>query len=45
MSRDFRFEPPTIQELEDMATAYIFDDCDHDCDNCEWDCDLEEEYE
>ena len=41
MSRDFRFEPPSMSELEEMAHFEL--DCNHECDNCEWDCDLEEE--
>ena len=41
MSRDYRFEPPSRRELEDMAHYEL--DCDYDCDNCEYDCDLEED--
>lgn len=34
MSFDFRFEPPTITELD-----YVPDyECDNDCDNCCFDC-------
>ena len=36
MSYDYRFEPPTISELEELA--YFENDCDHDCENCFWDC-------
>ena len=36
MSFDFRFEPPTLQELEDMAkSSCIFN---HNCNGCEYDC-------
>lgn len=36
MSFDFRFEPPSITELEEMAQFET--DCDHECDKCFWDC-------
>ena len=41
MSFDFRFEPPTINELEDMGTS----ECpyNYECKNCEYDCEMEEE--
>lgn len=36
MSYDFRFEPPSITELEELS---MFDvDCDHNCETCFWDC-------
>ena len=37
MSFDYRFEPPTLQELDDMA----YFECPYDpkdCENCEYDC-------
>ncbi len=44
MSFDYRFEPPTLYELEEMA----FCECPYDpkdCENCEWDCDEREDEE
>ena len=41
MSFDYRFEPPTMRELEDMAYSECpFDP--KDCENCFWDCSDEE---
>ena len=37
MSFDYRFEPPTATELEELAQFDI--DCDHNCENCFWNCD------
>lgn len=36
MSFNARFEPPTLNELDELA--YFEIDCDHECDHCEWDC-------
>ena len=36
MSYEFRFEPPTITELEERSQFEI--DCDHNCDECWFDC-------
>lgn len=39
MSFDFRFTPPTLEELD-----YVPDyDCDHNCDDCTFDCGDDEE--
>ena len=39
MSFDFRFTPPTLEELD-----YVPDyDCDHNCETCFWDCGDDEE--
>ena len=41
MSFDYRFEPPSATELEELA---IFEqDCDHNCEQCWWDCEDPEE--
>lgn len=36
MSRDFRFDPPSVSELEEMAR--FEGDCDHNCETCWFDC-------
>ena len=41
MSFDFRFEPPSLTELEELA--YFEEDCDHNCDECFWQCDGDED--
>ena len=38
MSFNYRFEPPTLSELEDGVTLCPYD---FQCKDCEWDCDLE----
>ena len=35
MSFDFRFTPPTLLDFEDRIE---YDDCDHNCETCFWDC-------
>lgn len=36
MSFNYRFEPPTLNELDELSQ---FDqDCDHECETCFWDC-------
>ena len=35
MSFDFRFTPPTLTYFEDRIE---YDDCDHKCETCFWDC-------
>lgn len=36
MSFTNRFEPPTLTELDELA---LFEtDCNHECENCFWDC-------
>ena len=42
MSFDYRFEPPTTAELEEMG-AYFECPYDFKCETCEYDCDLEAE--
>ena len=39
MSFDFRFEPPTLADFEDIIDY----DCDHNCDDCTFDCGDDEE--
>lgn len=37
MSFDYRFEPPTTAELEEMG-SYFECPYNHQCDGCEYDC-------
>ena len=39
MSYDFRFEPPSPTELEELAR--FEEDCDHKCEKCFWHCDAD----
>ena len=36
MSFNYRFEPPTLSELDELSQ--FEPDCDHNCETCFWDC-------
>lgn len=40
MSREYRFEPPTLQELESWSEWTC--PYNYHCDNCEFDCEVEQ---
>ena len=42
MSFNYRFEPPTTAELEEMG-AFFECPYNHECGTCEYDCDLEDD--
>lgn len=38
MSFNYRFEPPTNSELDDLTTFEY--ECDHNCNDCFWSCEV-----